>query len=180
MKKYFKQILWSREEIEKKCYELAQWVNETYKDSKDLVIIGLLKGSVPFLAQLIKDINIVHTLDFMTISSYKGKLKSNGNPKIVMDLDSIVESKDVLIVEDIIDTGRTIKKIKEILETRKPKSIKTLFLLNKPSGRIIEFKPDKFGFDAPNLFLVGFGLDYKDKFRGVPFIGEIDLTTINE
>lgn len=178
MEKYFKRIILTWDEIEKKCQELANWINETYKNSKNLIIIGLLKGSIPFLAQLIKNVNIVHALDFMTVSSYKGNLKSTGNPKIVMDLDSVIENKDILIVEDIIDSGRTIQRIIDILETRKPKSIKTLALLNKPSGRVLDFKPDKYGFDVPDAFLVGFGLDYKDKFRNTPFIGEIDFNIV--
>lgn len=175
-----KKILFSREEIENKCKELAQWVNETYANSETVILIGLLKGSVPFLAQLIKDVTIDVTLDFMTVSSYAGGLKSGGNLKIVMDLKQDIKGKDVLIVEDIVDTGLTLKTIIEGLNLRHPKSLKTITLLDKPEGRKVDFHVDKYGFIAPHEFLVGFGLDVKEKMRNLPYIGIFDETKLEE
>lgn len=180
MKEHFKRILYTQEQIEARCKELAQWVNETYKDSDDLILIGLLKGSVPFMAQLIKDVTVVHDLDFLTVSSYEGGTTSNGAPKIVMDLANDVTGRDVLIVEDIVDTGRTLKIIKELIHTRNPKSIKVLTLLDKKEGRVVDFKVDKFGFDIPNVFIAGFGLDVNGKLRNLPYIGEFDTKYLDK
>ena len=180
MEKHFKRILFTREQIEQKCKELAQWVNEEYKDSKDLVLIGLLKGSVPFMAQLIKDVTVNHQIDFLTVSSYEGTTSSNGAPKIIMDLANGIQGKDVLIIEDIVDTGRTLSIIKNMLETREPSSLKILTLLDKKEGRVVPFEVDKFGFDVENVFLAGFGLDVNGKLRNLPFIGEFDKDYLNE
>ena len=174
MKQHFKQILFTQEEIEAKCKELSQWVNETYKDSDNLILIGLLKGSIPFMAQLIKGVTVVHDMDFLTITSYKGTTKSNGSPKIVMDLSNDVVGKDILIVEDIVDTGRTLTVIKEMILLRKPKSLKIITLLDKKEGRVVPFVVDKFGFDIPKVFVAGFGLDVNGKLRNLPYIGEFD------
>lgn len=167
----FKEILFTREEIEEKIAELASWVNKQYKGSKDLVLVGLLKGSVPFLAQLIKDVTVDHSLDFMTVSSFDGGVSSSGNLKIIMDLKQDIYKKDILIVEDIVDSGLTLSKVVNQLKERNPKSIKVITLLDKPEGRKINFKVDKSGFIVPNEFLAGFGLDVKEKLRNVPYIG---------
>lgn len=170
---WIEKIVFSQQDIENKIsQELAPWVNETYKDSKHLVLIGLLKGSIPFLAQLIKYINIDHTLDFMIASSYEGNYNSSGSVKIIMDLNQDIKDKDVLIVEDIIDSGITLEKISNLLQTRGPKTLKILTLLDKPNHRKNKnIKPDKTGFIAPDEFLVGFGMDYKEKLRNLPYIG---------
>lgn len=175
-----KKVLITREEIEAKCRELAQWVNETYKDSEDLVLIGLLKGSVPFLAQLIKDVTVDHALDFMTVSSFDGGTKSTGNLKIIMDLKQDIHSKDILLVEDIVDSGLTLSIISKTLKERNPKSLRVLTLLDKPSGRKIHFEADKSGFIVPHEFLVGFGLDVKEKMRNLPYVGIFDQTKLDE
>lgn len=167
----FTKILFTQKEIEKRIVELSSWIDETYKDSKDLILIGLLKGSIPFLAQLIKTINVEHTLDFMTISSYGGGMQNTGNIKIIMDLITDIRDKDVLIVEDIIDSGKSLEKIKENLELRSPKSLRIITLLDKPTNRKVEIKPDISGFVVPDEFLVGFGLDVNEKMRNIPFIG---------
>ncbi len=167
----FTKILLTQAEIEKRIIELSTWVDETYSDSKDLVLIGLLKGSVPFLAQLIKTIKTEHTLDFMTISSYGGEVSNSGNIKIIMDLITDIRNKDVLIVEDIIDSGRSLEKIKENLILRNPKSLKIVTLLDKPANRKSQIQADISGFVVPDEFLVGFGLDVKEKMRNIPFIG---------
>lgn len=175
-----KKVLITREEIEAKCVELANWVNETYKDSDDLLLIGLLKGSVPFLAQLIKDVTVDHALDFMTVSSFGGGTVSTGNLKIVMDLKNDIFNKDVLLVEDIVDSGLTLSTIVANLQQRKPRSLKVITLLDKPSGRKVNFEADKTGFVVPHEFLVGFGLDLKEKLRNLPYIGIFDETKLDE
>ncbi|MGL4343299.1 MAG: hypoxanthine phosphoribosyltransferase [Metamycoplasmataceae bacterium] len=169
--KRFTKILFTQKEIEDKIYELSQWVNNEYKNSNNLLLVSILKGSIPFLAQLIKNVTVDHAIDFMTVSSYKGQQQSIGNIKIVMDLACDISGKDVLIVEDIVDSGISLEKIKENLKGRKPKSIKILTLLNKPEGRKIDLEVDKYGFIVPNEFLAGFGLDVKDKLRNLPYIG---------
>lgn len=172
--KRVKEVIFSAEEIKNKIIELAQWVNENYKTSENLVIVGLLKGSLPFLAELIKYINIDHVIDFIVASSYFGKTKSSGNIKIVMDLNFDIYQKDVLIVEDIIDSGITLDRIKRNLLERKPKSLKIMTLLDKPYKRKVDLNADIFGFQAPDEFLVGFGLDVKEKLRNLPYIGIFD------
>ncbi len=180
MEKHFKRILFTRKQIEKKCKELAKWVNKTYENSNNLIIIGILKGSIPFISQLIKDVKINHKLDFMTVSSYRGKTSAHGTPKIVMDLASNISKKDILIVEDIVDTCKTLITITKLLATRKPNSMKTLTLIKKEKDQKVNFKVDKYGFKIPNVFVAGFGLDIKDKLRNLPYIGEFDLAFIDE
>ncbi|MCU4117112.1 hypoxanthine phosphoribosyltransferase [Mycoplasma zalophi] len=167
------EILFSQEQLETRIKELSYWVNETYKDSKDLIIVGILKGCIPFLAQLIKTINVDFVLDFMTISSYNGGIKSSGSVKVVLDLANEIENKDVLVIEDIVDTGRTISKTIDILKNRNPKSLKVLTLLDKPAGRTNDFKVDNCGFVVPNVFIVGFGFDWNEKMRNIPYIGTL-------
>ncbi|WP_029608879.1 hypoxanthine phosphoribosyltransferase [Mycoplasma simbae] len=170
----FTKILYTREQIESKIKELAQWVNETYRDSKDLVLVGLLKGAVPFMAQLIKDITVENEMAFMIASSYAGGTASTGNVKIIMDIETDIQGKDVLVVEDIIDSGITLHKISNILRNRNPKSYRIITLLDKPHHRKVDLTPDKAAFVVEDSFLVGYGLDYDEKLRGVPFIGVFD------
>lgn len=167
----FIKILLTQEQIEKRIVELALWIDETYRGSKNLILIGLLKGSIPFLAQLIKSVQTEHTLDFMTVSSYGGGVENTGNIKIIMDLITDIKDKDVLIVEDIIDSGKSLEKIKENLESRNPKTLRIITLLDKPTNRKVDINADISGFVVPDEFLVGFGLDVKEKMRNIPFIG---------
>ncbi len=169
--KRFVKILFTQKQIEDRIVELSTWVDETYKDSKNLILVGLLKGSIPFLAQLIKTVKIEHTLDFMTISSYKGGTENSGNIKIIMDLITDIREKDVLIVEDIIDSGKSLEKISENLTLRGPKSLKIITLLDKPANRKVNIKANISGFTVPDEFLAGFGLDVREKMRNIPYIG---------
>lgn len=178
--KRFEEILFTQEQIEQRIKELAQWVNENYKNSKDLILVGLLKGSIPFLAQLMKEIKVDHAIDFIIASSYFGGVKSTGNAKIIMDLNIDILNKDVLVIEDIIDSGVTLSKIKLNLLTRNPKSLKIMTLLDKPSRRTIDIQPDVFGFVVPDKFLAGFGLDVKEKLRNLPYIGVFNKKYIDE
>lgn len=175
-----KEILITREQIEAKCKELAEWVNQTYENSKDLLLVGLLKGSVPFMAQLMKDITVDHAIDFMTVSSFGGGVESTGNLKIVMDLKHDIYGKDVLLVEDIVDSGLTLSTIVSNLKQRQPHSLKVITLLDKPTGRKTTFNADKSGFIVPHKFLVGFGLDVKEKMRNIPYIGVFDESKLDD
>ncbi|MGX9340761.1 hypoxanthine phosphoribosyltransferase [Mycoplasma sp. 3341] len=171
--KRIEKVLFTQSQLETRITELSDWVNSQYQDSKDLIIVSILKGAIPFVAQLIKTISVDFILDFMTISSYHGSTKSSGSVKVVLDLAFDIENKDVLIVEDIVDTGRTISKVVAMLKQRNPKSLKVLSLLDKPIGRESEFKVDKSGFEIGNEFVVGFGFDYQEKMRNLPYIGTL-------
>lgn len=169
--KKVEQILFTREEIENRIFQLAKWVNTTYKNSENLLMLSVLKGSIPFLSQLIKDVKVDHAIDFMTVSSWHGKTKSSGQIKIVMDLDSDIKNKDVLIVEDIIDSGKTLQKIIDILKNRQPNSIKIITLINKKIAAKRFIEPDMYGFKINDFFIVGYGLDFEEKLRNLPYIG---------
>ncbi|QCZ36802.1 hypoxanthine phosphoribosyltransferase [Mycoplasma nasistruthionis] len=171
-------VIYSKTQLEDGILKAAKWVDKTYQSSQDLIIVGLLKGSIPFLAQLIKDVKTDHRIDFLTASSYAGGLHSTGSVKIIMDLASDIQNKDVLIVEDIIDSGITLAKITELLRLRNPKSIKILTLLDKPVNRKNDLKADYSCFTVGDEFLVGFGLDYKEKYRNLPYIGVLNTDPV--
>lgn len=171
-------ILISEDEIITRCQELGKTISEEYQD-KEPVLIGLLKGSVPFMAELMKNITCDIRIEFMGLSSYAGT-ESLGDVKITKDLDCSIKGLDVIVVEDIIDTGLTIKKAKEILYTKGAKSVKVVSLLDKPSRRIIPVEIDYVGFEIPNEFVVGFGLDYDQKLRNLPYIGILSPKSYKE
>lgn len=138
---------------------------------KELIVIGLLRGSFIFMADLIREINTPLIVDFMTVSSYGDGTVSSGDVKIVMDVDSSLEARDVLLVEDIVDTGRTFAKVVHMLKNRKPNSLKTCTFLNKPDARVSEVQIDFCGRDIPNEFAVGYGLDFNQRYRNLPYVG---------
>ena len=142
---------------------------------KELVLIGLLRGSVIFMADLCRAISKTHELDFMTVSSYGGSTTSSRDVRILKDLDGEIRGKDILVVEDIIDSGNTLSKVLEILSTRHPNSIELCTLVSKPSRREIDLDVKFLGFEVEDKFIVGYGLDYDQKYRHIPFIGEIGL-----
>ena len=169
-------VMISAEEIHAKVQELGKKIDAHYANSdKELVLIGLLRGSVIFMADLCRAITKTHELDFMTVSSYGGGTTSSRDVKILKDLDGEIHGKDVLIIEDIIDSGNTLSKVLEILETRQPNSIELCTLVSKPSRREIDLEVKFLGFEVEDKFIVGYGLDYDQKYRHVPFIGEIGL-----
>ncbi|NHC04740.1 hypoxanthine phosphoribosyltransferase [Acinetobacter sp. 187] len=169
-------VMISAEEIHAKVLELGKQINDHYANSdKELVLIGLLRGSVIFMADLCRAISKPHELDFMTVSSYGGGTTSSRDVKILKDLDGEIRGKDVLVVEDIIDSGNTLSKVMEILETRQPNSIQLCTLVSKPSRREVELEVQFLGFEVEDKFIVGYGLDYDQKYRHIPFIGEIGL-----
>lgn len=169
-------IMISTEEIQAKVKELGEQINAYYANSdKELVLIGLLRGSVIFMADLCRTITKPHELDFMTVSSYGGGTTSSRDVKILKDLDGEIRGKDVLVVEDIIDSGNTLSKVMEMLQTRDPNSIQLCTLVSKPSRREIDLEVKFLGFEVEDKFIVGYGLDYDQKYRHLPFIGEIGL-----
>lgn len=167
-------ILISEEEVDRRIAELGAEISRDYA-GKEIHLIGILKGSVFFVCELAKRITIPVTLDFMSVSSYAGGTVSSGRVKIVKDLDEPVEGKEVLIVEDIIDTGRTLSYLIDMFENRGPSSLKLCTLLDKPDRRAVEgVEVDYCGFVIPDKFVVGYGLDYDQKYRNLPYIGAVE------
>ena len=162
-------VLISEEEIDKRCKEIGEQISKDYS-GKTPVVLGLLKGSIPFMAELIKHLNIDCEIEFMAVSSYSGT-ESNGDVKIVKDLDRSIIGEDVIIVEDIVDTGKTLEKVKELLYSKGANSVTVASLLDKPDRRIIDIEAEYVGFVIPNEFVVGFGLDFNQKYRNLPFVG---------
>jgi hypoxanthine phosphoribosyltransferase len=167
------EILYSAEEIAARVMEIGAEITRDYAE-KDLVVIGVLKGSVIFLADLIRVIDLKMTIDFMAVSSYKDGTVSTGDVEILKDLTNPIRGKDVIICEDIVDTGLTLFRLMEILGSRGANSIKIATLLDKPEPRIKkELKIDYTGFQIPNKFVVGYGLDAANRYRNLPFIGVV-------
>ena len=163
-------VLLSEEEIRAKCKEMGARISQEYK-GKNLMLVTVLKGAVVFLADLMRAIEVPAEIDFMVVSSYGSGVKSSGVVKIVKDLDVPLASKDLLIVEDILDSGLTLSYIKELLASRGPASIKIATLLDKPSRRKVDLVADYIGFSVPDEFVIGYGLDYDEKYRNLPYIG---------
>ncbi|PQJ58698.1 hypoxanthine phosphoribosyltransferase [Vibrio jasicida] len=167
------EVMISEQEVQDRIRELGEQITEHYQGSEDLVLVGLLRGSFVFMADLARAIELTHQVDFMTASSYGNTMESSRDVRILKDLDDDIKGKDVLIVEDIIDTGNTLNKISEILSLREPKSIAICTLLDKPSRREVEVPVDWAGFSIPDEFVVGVGIDYAQKYRHLPFIGKV-------
>ena len=163
-------VLLSEEEIRAKVKEMGQKITEDYKNS-NLMLVTVLKGAVVFLADVMRQIDVPAEIDFMVVSSYGSGVKSSGVVKIVKDLDVPLEGKDILIVEDILDSGLTLSYIKELLASRGQRSIKIATLLDKPSRRKVDLQADYVGFSVPDEFVIGYGLDYDEKYRNLPYIG---------
>lgn len=163
-------ILVSKEEIAEIAKRLGKQLTIDYKD-KFPIVIGLLKGCVPFMASLITQIDCHIELGFMDVSSYHGGIESSGDIKIKKDLDIPVQDRHVIIAEDIVDTGRTIKVVMDLLKYRGAKSVSVVTLLDKPEGRIVVLEPEYIGVTVPKEFVVGYGLDYEEKYRNLPYVG---------
>lgn len=163
------EILITEEEIKNKITELGKKISKDYK-GKNLILVGILRGAVIFMADLARKISIPMVFDFIAISSYGAETKSSGVVRILKDLDANIKGKDVLIVEDIVDTGLTLDYLLRMLKSRKPSSIKVCTFLTKTARRKVNIKVDYSGFDIPNKFVVGYGLDYAGKFRNVPYV----------
>lgn len=165
-------VLISEEDVEKRIKEIAEQITKEYV-GKEVHLICVLKGSIFFTCELAKRIELPVTLDFMSVSSYGNQTESSGRVKIVKDLDEAIEGKDVIIIEDIIDSGRTLSYLIDMLKVRKPASLKLCTLLDKPDRRVTDVKVDYTGFEIPDEFVVGYGLDYAQKYRNLPYIGVI-------
>ena len=163
----------SEKNVDKRIEELGKKISEDYA-GKEIHLICVLKGGVFFMCELAKRISLPLTLDFMSVSSYGAGTVSSGIVKIVKDLDESIDGKDVLIVEDIIDSGRTLYYLIDILKKRNPKSIHLCTLLDKPERRVRDVKVDYVGFNIPDEFVVGYGLDYAQKYRNLPYIGVVE------
>ena len=170
MQHEIERVLITEEEIKSKCEEIGKQLTEEYKGKFPLVI-GVLKGATLFMADLARQIDTHVELDFMDVSSYGSGMRSSGEVKIVKDLDVKVEGRDLLIVEDIIDSGLTLNYLVELFKYRKAKSVKIVTLLDKPTGRNAKIKADIIGFEVPDEFVVGYGLDYDERYRNLPYIG---------
>ena len=170
MKQDVQEVLFSEEALTKRIKELASEINKDY-DGKDLVVVGILKGSVIFAAELIKNISIPCEIDFMAVSSYGSSTETSGVVRILKDLDNNIEGKDILVVEDIVDTGVTLTYLLKYLQARKANSIEIISLLNKQARRTSDLEVRYIGFEVPDGFIVGYGIDYAEKYRNLPFIG---------
>lgn len=170
MHKDIESILYTEEILQEKIAEVAKQISNDYGDTFPLVI-GILKGSTPFMMDLIRKMDILVEIDFMAVSSYGNNSSTTGEVKILKDLNHTVEGRDVIIVEDIIDTGLTLSYLVELFGMRRAKSVKVVTLLDKPAGRKVDINPDYKCLDVPDAFIVGYGLDYAEKYRNFPYIG---------
>lgn len=167
----FTSVLLTAEQIERRIGELASMVNHDYAGIDDLLLVGVLKGSVMCMVDLARALNRPVALDFMAVSSYGLSTQTSGVVRVLKDLDADIGGRHVLIVEDIVDSGLTLAYIRSSLQRRDPASLKVLAFLNKPERREADVQIDYIGFDIPNEFVVGYGLDYAERFRNLPFIG---------
>jgi hypoxanthine phosphoribosyltransferase len=167
-------VLISESDIQKRVLELATQISAAYDDSEELVLVGVLKGSFIFLADLSRRLTIPRTIEFIAVSSYGSGSKSTGAVRLVMDVRGNIEGKHVMIVEDIVDTGHTLKYLMGMLESHRPASVRTCALVRKAERAEVEVKVDYLGFDIGNEWVVGYGLDYAEQHRTLPYIGVIE------
>lgn len=174
MEKHHINVLLTEEEVDNKIKELGEQISKDY-EGKEIHLVCVLRGGSFFMCELAKRITVPVSLDFMSVSSYGSDTKSSGAVKIVKDLDDSLEGKDVLVVEDIIDSGRTLSYLLELLKDRKPNSLKLCTLLDKPDRRVVDVDIDYTAFQVPDKFVVGYGLDYDQKYRNLPYIGVVEF-----
>lgn len=176
--KHYLEIMISEKDIAKRIAEIGQSISEHYRDSgNEMVLVGLLRGSFMFMADLCRAVTVSHEVDFMTTSSYGSGMSSNRDVKILKDLDENIHGKDVLIVEDIIDSGNTLSRVREILALRQPKSLAICTLLDKPDRREVKVTVEWVGFTIPDEFVVGYGIDYTQRYRHLPYVGKVVTAT---
>ena len=174
MEKHHINVLISEADVDKRIQELGDQISKDY-EGKEIHLICVLRGGSFFMCELAKRITVPVSLDFMSVSSYGNDTKSSGAVKIVKDLDDSIQGKDVLVVEDIIDSGRTLSYLLEMLKDRKPNSLKLCTLLDKPDRRVVDVDIDYTAFQVPDEFVVGYGLDYAQKYRNLPYIGVVEF-----
>ncbi len=163
------EVLFTREDISKRVRELGEEITRDY-DGKEILVVSLLKGAFVFTADLVREINLPVEIDFLTTSSYGHGQESSGNVKFITDLTVEVKGKDVLIVDDIMDSGITMNEVKEYILSKNPNSVKVCTMLDKPSRRTVELTPDYVGYEIPDVFIVGYGLNYEQYYRNTPYI----------
>ena len=173
-----KEILFTREEIQKKVQELGKIISKDYKGKK-LILVGILKGAVPFMADLMREIDLDLEYDFMDVSSYSGTT-SVGEVRILKDISTHIEGKDVLFVEDIIDTGLTLSYLTDLFKSKAANSVAITTLLSKPKRRKIDIYVKYIGYEIEDKFVVGYGMDYNEKFRSLPYIGVLDESILHK
>ncbi len=179
--KYLQEVLIDEEALQKRVAELGAQISADYDENDDLILICILKGGVMFLVDLSRHIEVPHEIDFLAVSSYgKGVRESSGNVRIDMDLGSNVTNRHVLIVEDIIDSGETLRFVMDVMLARRPASLKLCTLLNKPSRRRVDIPIDYVGFEIENKFVFGYGLDLDEKFRNLRFVGVVNLDALQK
>lgn len=167
-------VLIDEQTVQKRIKELAEQINKDY-EGKSVHLVCILKGSVFFTCELAKYITVPVTIDFMSVSSYGNGSVSTGRVKILKDTDEPIEGRDIIVVEDIVDSGNTLSFLLKIMKARKPASIKLITLLDKPDRREVPVHVDYTGFEIPDKFVVGYGLDYAQKYRNLPYIGEVEV-----
>ena len=167
-------VMLTEEEVDAKIEEIGRQISERYV-GKQVHLVCVLKGGAFFMCELAKRITVPVSMDFMSVSSYGSETKSSGVVRIVKDLDDPLKGKDVIVVEDIVDSGRTLSYLLEMLKDRKPNSLALCTLLDKPSRRVIDVKVDYTGFQIPDEFVVGYGLDYDQRYRNLPYIGVVEF-----
>ena len=170
MREDIKEILFTQEDLKAITKELGEKVTRDYKDKK-LYLVTILKGAVVFFTDFMRNVDLPCEVDFMVVSSYGSGVTSSGNVKIIKDLDVPLEDKDILIVEDILDSGNTLKFVVDMIKKRHPKSVEVCALLDKPSRRIADIQAKYVGREIPDEFVVGYGLDYDEKYRNLPYLG---------
>ncbi len=170
LEKDIEKTFYSEEQIQKRVKDLGEAISRDYEDKFPLVV-GVLKGAVPFLSDLVRAMNIHMEMDFMDVSSYGNATVSSGEVRILKDLSTVVEGRHIIIVEDIVDSGRTLRYLVDLLKHRKAASVKIVTMLDKPEGRVVDMDADYIGFEVPNEFVVGYGLDYAEDYRNLPYIG---------
>ena len=174
--KHIVDVMISEQAVKTRVNELAKVIDKHYQNSeKEIVLVGLLRGSFIFMADLCRAITVGHEVDFITVSSYGSSMNSSRDVKILKDLDEDIRGKHVLIVEDIIDTGHTLSKVREILRLREPESLAICTLLDKPSRREAKVDVEFIGFSIPDEFVVGYGIDYAQRYRHLPYVGKVVL-----
>lgn len=168
-------VMISEEDVDKRIKEIGTQISKDY-EGEEVHLVCVLRGGSFFMCELAKRITVPVTLDFMQVSSYGSETKSSGVVKIVKDLDDVISGKNVIVIEDVVDSGRTLSYLLEMLEKRQPKSLKLCALLDKPDRRVVDVDVDYTGFEIPDKFVVGYGLDYAQKYRNLPYIGVVELT----
>lgn len=166
--------LLSEEKVDNRIRELGEQITKDY-EGEEVFLVCTLKGASFFACELAKRIKLPLTLDFIAVASYGDGTQSSGEVRMIKDLDESIEGKNVIVVEDIVDTGRTLSYLMDILKKRNPRTLKLCSLLDKPERRVVDIKADYTGFEVPDLFVVGYGLDYAQKYRNLPYIGVVEL-----